>query len=487
MEDTARAIVPALAALMLIIAWLRHTTTATTAIPTIGSTGLISSYRSAIHFLLHTRDVIQEGYEKYPNQVFRVPNLIRWEYIVNGAKLGTEALQSDYTMGPEVSTNPYHSETVRTNLTRNLGRCFPDVRDEIVNAFDDIFALDGEEWKELHVLPSLMQVVARTSNRLFVGLPLCRNQKYLDLAIDYTIAIFARGTIISLLPNILKPILGPIISTRKSTCRRALRYLGPMLNERLAKEAELGGDWEGKPNDFVSWLLEKAEGSERTPPALAVRIMATNMAAIHTSSMALTHALYDLTTYPEHILPMREEAERVTREEGWTKPALNSMHKIDSFLRESQRMNGNGSVIMTRKVVSRKGFTFSDGTTLPYGAFVSLTALPVHLDDVNYADANAFDGFRFSKERDALTESPEEKAFRQHMITTGMQHLVFGHGKHACPGRFFAATELKAMLAHIVINYDVKSATDGVRPPDNGFGFIAMPNRNGKIWIRKRQ
>jgi hypothetical protein len=40
---------------------------------------------------------------------------------------------------------------------------------------------------------------------------------------------------------------------------------------------------------------------------------------------------------------MREEAERVTREEGWTKPALNSMHKIDSFLRESQRMNGNGS------------------------------------------------------------------------------------------------------------------------------------------------
>jgi hypothetical protein len=105
MEDVARAIVPALAALMLIIAWLRHTRTTVrtgilaeipglscrqTAIPTIGSTGLISSYRSAIHFLLHARDVIQEGYEKYPNQVFRVPNLIRWEYIVNGTKLGTE-------------------------------------------------------------------------------------------------------------------------------------------------------------------------------------------------------------------------------------------------------------------------------------------------------------------------------------------------------------------------------------------------------------
>jgi hypothetical protein len=40
---------------------------------------------------------------------------------------------------------------------------------------------------------------------------------------------------------------------------------------------------------------------------------------------------------------MREEAERVIKEEGWTKAALNSMVKIDSFLRESQRLNTNGS------------------------------------------------------------------------------------------------------------------------------------------------
>jgi hypothetical protein len=46
--------------------------------------------------------------------------------------------------------------------------------------------------------------------------------------------------------------------------------------------------------------------------------------------------------HPEHLLPMREEAERVVREEGWTKAALNSMVKIDSFLRESQRLNPTG-------------------------------------------------------------------------------------------------------------------------------------------------
>src|SRR4051812_22484032 len=87
------------------------------------------------------------------------------------------------------------------------------------------------------------------------------------------------------------------------------------------------------------------------------------MASIHTSSMvcsiilshpsmnyinqcvsaqAFTHALFDLTTHPEHFLPMREEAERVIGEEGWTKAALNNMTKIDSFLRESQRHNPTG-------------------------------------------------------------------------------------------------------------------------------------------------
>jgi hypothetical protein len=52
--------------------------------------------------------------------------------------------------------------------------------------------------------------------------------------------------------------------------------------------------------------------------------------------------------------------------------------------------------------------------------------------------------------------------------------------------RFFAATELKAMLAHILINYDVKAETEGFRPPDDRFGVLRMPNLRGKIWIRKR-
>jgi len=48
--------------------------------------------------------------------------------------------------------------------------------------------------------------------------------------------------------------------------------------------------------------------------------------------------LYDLAAYPEYVAPLREEAEAVIKEEGWSKKAIGKLHKLDSFLKESQRL-----------------------------------------------------------------------------------------------------------------------------------------------------
>jgi cytochrome P450 len=34
--------------------------------------------------------------------------------------------------------------------------------------------------------------------------------------------------------------------------------------------------------------------------------------------------------------------------------------------------------------------------------------------------------------------------------------MGFGYGRHACPGRFFAANEIKLILARIVLQYDLR-------------------------------
>jgi len=50
--------------------------------------------------------------------------------------------------------------------------------------------------------------------------------------------------------------------------------------------------------------------------------------------------LYRLLANPEYIEPLREEVDAVIEEEGWTKGGIDKLHKMDSFLRETQRLDG---------------------------------------------------------------------------------------------------------------------------------------------------
>lgn len=46
-------------------------------------------------------------------------------------------MQVKYTLGKASQDNPYHAEVIRSQLTRNLGARFCDIRDEIEIAFDE--------------------------------------------------------------------------------------------------------------------------------------------------------------------------------------------------------------------------------------------------------------------------------------------------------------------------------------------------------------
>jgi hypothetical protein len=63
------------------------------------------------------------------------------------------------------------------------------------------------------------------------------------------------------------------------------------------------------------------------------------------------------------------------------------------------------------------------------------------------------------------------------------------------PGRFFAALELKAVLATLVLDYDLKWPDDapkddghgrGYRPKDIWFGGNMLPDMKARVMIRKR-
>lgn len=63
-------------------------------------------------------------------------------------------------------------------------------------------------------------------------------------------------------------------------------------------------------------------------------------------------------------------------------------------------------------------------------------------------------------------------------------HLGFGVGNHACPGRFFAANEIKIFLCHMLLNYAFKLA-GGTVFKYRRYGFTMHADPQAKTVIRR--
>lgn len=108
---------------------------------------------------------------------------------------------------------------------------------------------------------------------------------------------------------------------------------------------------------------------------------------------------------------------------------------------------------MTRKAFT--DYTMSDGTFLPKGSFVSVNADAVHFNDSNYAHADEFDGFRFCKEDDEKAAASESSVKHQ-MVTTSVEYVPFGHGKHAwCVNTVYTRYLISRPLAYFLFYDDI--------------------------------
>lgn len=129
---------------------------------------------------------------------------------------------------------------------------------------------------------------------------------------------------------------------------------------------------------------------------------------------------------------------------------------------------------------TKVSYTLCDGTYLPKGTHIGVPASAIHLSDTYYQDAGKFDGFRFSRMRDQPGFEAKYQA-----ISVSDDYLPFGHGQHACPGRFFAINELKVLLGYIICNYEFKTA-DGKRPENWYSGISCIPPISTQLLFRKR-
>ena len=68
---------------------------------------------------------------------------------LTGIECHRQILNSRYMMGDEVHDAPYHIAVVRSQLTRSIGKLYPEIIDEVVTAFDEVLDLRGHGGKSV--------------------------------------------------------------------------------------------------------------------------------------------------------------------------------------------------------------------------------------------------------------------------------------------------------------------------------------------------
>ena len=128
----------------------------------------------------------------------------------------------------------------------------------------------------------------------------------------------------------------------------------------------------------------------------------------------------------------------------------------------------------------------SDGTVLPphsrimiAGRAVDPTAAAAAYPDPG---PETFDAGRYLRRR----QLPGEE-HRWQMVATGPDHLLFGHGQHACPGRFFAVNEIKVALCYLLLRYDWRFVPGtGGRPAPDVFEAGQSVKPGCQVQVRRR-
>ena len=411
-----------------------------------------------------------------------------------------DSLQLNRTiMDPKLAHYPAHISVISGRLTREIGNLIPDLLDEIQHGIDKLWPTDGRDYNPICVYDSMIRIVGQATNRVFVGLPLCRDPALLDAAMAFSLDVPIASTLLNFIWPSLGPFIAPIITLpNRIHTNRFFKIVRPEVRRRLKdydnrRTKPSSNAAEKEPNDFLQWSIDQAKSL--TDPyygkvdTLAGRILLNNFTSIHASSFAITHAILDLASAKqEYIVELRDEITSVLAKNGrhWNKGALAAMPKLDSVMRESTRLNSLIVTAVNRKVVNPKGITTPSGTHLPKGTFVCGPSFPVFHDPVLYPEPHTFKPFRFVGNPTALGKEGEfdVQRARQTLTTTSPEYPAFGHGRHACAGRFFAATTLKLILAVILLEYDFEIQQK--RPENVWFGSNRIPPMKATIRVKRR-
>jgi len=316
-----------------------------------------------------------------------------------------------------------------------------------------------------------------------------RNEDYIRTNLQFANHFVMTATLCGGSPKFLRPFMGFFVNIPNYILmHRLARQWKSLYEERLAL-INAGPKTDKEPNDHLQMMFRFAQSDrphELNHTNMTGRLAMANFGSGHQTSIGITNILFNVLDSDAEfntIAILREEIRSVVADNGdWTKATVAKLVRCDSILKETLRLQPFGNRSPIRKVLV-DGLVTEEGIPLPKNSIVSFL-LTSQMDGDTFEDPEKFDPFRYSRIREKEGNERTGLSF----VSTGKDFLPFGHGRHACPGRFLLEFELKMILAYVLINYDIELAPihKGKRPESKWIAEAIFPPGDGRIRVKRR-
>ncbi|RBR26346.1 uncharacterized protein FIESC28_00846 [Fusarium coffeatum] len=468
------------------------TSSPTPKVPILLNDEIGNARKRALEYCFNPRAVMAKGYAKFKNEVFGLDTQDGVKLVIPPGFLDTlkshpalsfkasidNDMQIEYTYfgGPP----EYVIHAIKANLTGSLPAFTPLLHGMVKKNMPNVLGL-YKDWTPVQIHDRVLRLVARNNARVFQGTAASLDEEWQSASTGYVLACF--------------------------DCIRALKqwhpWLRPLVYRFIPERAAIKDQWaKGRKRVMASMLERKRKGGNiENPPTMLDHLsngrnehMADDveMQLLHqmtliavgtvTTFSSTTQAIYDLAAHPEYVSILRQEVESVPRDQNgnFNRDSTSAMEKLDSFLKESQRLNSPDLTTFQRAAVA--DMTLPDGTFVPKGTKLEINTCSIHADKDFYENPKEFDGLRFYKMRQGPGQENKYK-----YSSVGRDDLSWGFGRHACPGRYLSAVNIKLILAELLMNYDIKLCEGAKRPPNIEFEVLCSPDPNYEILLKNRE
>lgn len=187
----------------------------------------------------------------------------------------------------------------------------------------------------------MLELVAIMSARIMHCEDAARDPTWIHFSTHFVHTCIEYGTALKNWPPALRPIASRFMPVR-AELKRQWAEGRAIIARSLARKKALGGAPLENPPTMLDHLTSGLHAAKLNDLELQLTLQMTlAVASIHTTSSTVTQVLYDLAALPEFAEELRREVVEVKDRHGGmlTKQALAEMKKLDSWMKESLRMN----------------------------------------------------------------------------------------------------------------------------------------------------